>query len=549
MRTRGRPRSPDILTPREFEVLALLRERLTNDAIAERLGISADTAKYHVSEIITKLGVRDRHEAATWQPAAAPERQQRSWAMVAPIALMRRLHAGAPFAAGGGVIVISVAIGLLAWGVVSTRGDTRPANVGGRATVADNPGRGNVASEAGIIPWTTLRISDGDLPHPITVPFTEYLLATDLGRTSQGEPRTGAPAPTLTRYRVQFVRADDGVTPVGAAGAYAGGPAQWLQSPTLSSAAANPGSWGKAPPVLAALLDRYISLGDAVTDRPTLGESIYATQRRAPTSVSVAGRALSEADAATFFALLGESTPVRFGLRGRLVGQRALRALTVDVRLAAETLTFSYIPPGPVAPYGLLMGTPEVGNWEFSTLLDPPAYAQNAYGVPKQLDDLMAGLGFVGGTPVANADTRIMPLLDADMTMRIDHVTLSDGAHDVSVRGVDLNSIDCPPNVHVCDPGAAPLPANNPLALAVSRLGIDPFPEAERPAEYSYFPPDTAGARGILVQTTTGAIWNGTLGRDGGTPYYASAATDDALRAAVRQLADQPPEPQATLTQ
>ena len=48
-------------------MLTLVREGLTNDQIARRLGISTDGAKFHVSEIITKLGVRKRGEAAEWQ--------------------------------------------------------------------------------------------------------------------------------------------------------------------------------------------------------------------------------------------------------------------------------------------------------------------------------------------------------------------------------------------------------------------------------------------------------------------------------------------------
>ena len=39
MAKRGRPRYPDILTPREWEVLALLREDLSNEAIGARLDI------------------------------------------------------------------------------------------------------------------------------------------------------------------------------------------------------------------------------------------------------------------------------------------------------------------------------------------------------------------------------------------------------------------------------------------------------------------------------------------------------------------------------
>jgi DNA-binding NarL/FixJ family response regulator len=57
MGKRGRPPHPDILTPREWQVLALLREGLTNEQIARRLDISYATAKYHVAEIISKLGV------------------------------------------------------------------------------------------------------------------------------------------------------------------------------------------------------------------------------------------------------------------------------------------------------------------------------------------------------------------------------------------------------------------------------------------------------------------------------------------------------------
>jgi DNA-binding NarL/FixJ family response regulator len=72
MRRRGRPPHPDILTPRQWQVLELLREGLTNEQIAGRLGISADGAKFHVSEILGKLGVGSRDEAAQWQREEQP---------------------------------------------------------------------------------------------------------------------------------------------------------------------------------------------------------------------------------------------------------------------------------------------------------------------------------------------------------------------------------------------------------------------------------------------------------------------------------------------
>ena len=72
MGSRGRPPYPDILTPREQEVRELLAEGLTNPQIARRLGISLDGAKYHVSAILGKLGVTNRHEAASWQSRRVP---------------------------------------------------------------------------------------------------------------------------------------------------------------------------------------------------------------------------------------------------------------------------------------------------------------------------------------------------------------------------------------------------------------------------------------------------------------------------------------------
>jgi NarL family two-component system response regulator LiaR len=51
------------LTPREREVLSLLTKGLSNPEIADRLGISPSTAKAHVSNILSKMGVSSRAEA------------------------------------------------------------------------------------------------------------------------------------------------------------------------------------------------------------------------------------------------------------------------------------------------------------------------------------------------------------------------------------------------------------------------------------------------------------------------------------------------------
>ena len=60
---RGRELPPEVLTPREIEVLELVAEGLPNKAIAARLAISDQTVKFHVSSICGKLGAANRTEA------------------------------------------------------------------------------------------------------------------------------------------------------------------------------------------------------------------------------------------------------------------------------------------------------------------------------------------------------------------------------------------------------------------------------------------------------------------------------------------------------
>jgi DNA-binding NarL/FixJ family response regulator len=55
--------SREPLTPREIEVFELLGKGLSNRDIGGVLGISAHTAKYHVAQILAKVGAATRAEA------------------------------------------------------------------------------------------------------------------------------------------------------------------------------------------------------------------------------------------------------------------------------------------------------------------------------------------------------------------------------------------------------------------------------------------------------------------------------------------------------
>ena len=77
-------------TRRQRQVFDLLVKNRTNREIAEELGVSLDGAKWHVSEIITKLGVDSREEAADYW------REYNGWP--------RRLHRMFRGIIGGGML-------------------------------------------------------------------------------------------------------------------------------------------------------------------------------------------------------------------------------------------------------------------------------------------------------------------------------------------------------------------------------------------------------------------------------------------------------------
>lgn len=61
--TRARQRTEHQLTEREREVLGLLAQGLTNAAIADRLTLSVNTVRNHISNLSAKLGAHSKLEA------------------------------------------------------------------------------------------------------------------------------------------------------------------------------------------------------------------------------------------------------------------------------------------------------------------------------------------------------------------------------------------------------------------------------------------------------------------------------------------------------
>lgn len=114
--------APDAdLTPRQREVLDLIARGLTNYEIAETLGVSLAGAKWHVSEVLSKLGVASREEAAQyWRRRNRPAARLQRFA--------RALVAAPVMKVAGAAVLGSASVAALAMALPHGSGDTPAAS-------------------------------------------------------------------------------------------------------------------------------------------------------------------------------------------------------------------------------------------------------------------------------------------------------------------------------------------------------------------------------------------------------------------------------------
>jgi len=94
------------ITDRQLEVARLIAEGRSNPEIADALGVSLAGAKYHVSELLGRLGVTSREDVAAWYRHREGVPARRGWRERARMLV----PAGAILSAVAGAAIVSVAL-------------------------------------------------------------------------------------------------------------------------------------------------------------------------------------------------------------------------------------------------------------------------------------------------------------------------------------------------------------------------------------------------------------------------------------------------------
>lgn len=159
-------------TSRQIEVLRLIAAGKTNAEIDEALGISLDGAKWHVSEILAKLDVSTREEAAKWWRVheGLRERLTRALRAIVPTSIWMKVGVGVALAGGGAAVVL---------GVIALRDSG-----------TSHPGSGTHSAADGEVTGILKSISDATFSGPGVILTGPTIVLTD-GTTFQMAPHGG----------------------------------------------------------------------------------------------------------------------------------------------------------------------------------------------------------------------------------------------------------------------------------------------------------------------------------------------------------------------
>lgn len=67
----GHPPRPDVLTPAEWCEAEWVRHGLSSPAIVARMSVSTHAVKFHIGNVLGKLGLASRRELRRWSGVAA----------------------------------------------------------------------------------------------------------------------------------------------------------------------------------------------------------------------------------------------------------------------------------------------------------------------------------------------------------------------------------------------------------------------------------------------------------------------------------------------
>jgi DNA-binding CsgD family transcriptional regulator/catechol 2,3-dioxygenase-like lactoylglutathione lyase family enzyme len=85
-RRRGRPPHDDALTPAEWKVTHAAQHGMSNRVIAERSGVSRNGVKFHIANVLGKLGLPDRNALRHWfQAPKGSALQQKEKTVTSPL--------------------------------------------------------------------------------------------------------------------------------------------------------------------------------------------------------------------------------------------------------------------------------------------------------------------------------------------------------------------------------------------------------------------------------------------------------------------------------